>query len=57
MLSLRARGVGIKAIARQLDISDRCVDQYVRRAVAKLDAIDTTNAVAMAIHLGIISLN
>lgn len=52
VLSLRARGVAPKAIARQLGLSLRRVGQLQEAAQRKLGAADLVNTVALAVASG-----
>lgn len=49
-----ARGASNKAIARQLDLSVQTINQYVQSAMRKLGAANRTEAVAIALTLGLL---
>lgn len=56
MLRLVAVGVPIKAIAKELGITKGSVRNYTYRARKKLGATSTTNAVAIAVQLGLLKI-
>lgn len=55
-LALVANGHTAKAIARELNLSDQTVTFYLSRIRMKLDVANTTEAVARALELGLITL-
>lgn len=51
-----AQGYTMKEIAEKLSLSVRTVEEHMNGAKLSLDAKNSVNAVAVAIHKGIISL-
>ncbi len=56
ILGMLAEGVGNKAIARRLGISDHTVKFHVGSVMTKLDAANRTEAVTLGIRRGLIAL-
>jgi DNA-binding NarL/FixJ family response regulator len=56
VLDLLAQGLPNKAIARQLGISDQTVKFHVASVIAKLGAVNRTDAVRRAVRRGLIAL-
>lgn len=55
-LQLAAKGHTSKGIALELAIAEQTAKHYLRQARAKLAAFNTTHAVAIALALGLISI-
>ena len=55
-LSLAAKGLTVLAIARQMGISRRTVREYLQRSRRVLGAVNTTQAVAIAVARGLIEV-
>lgn len=56
VLSLAAEGCSNKAIAGQLEISERTVKNHLTNVMAKLRASDRTHAVVTAVRQGWLTL-
>ncbi len=56
MLDLVGEGLPNKAIAARLGISDQTVKFHIASICGKLDAVNRTDAVRRAIHLGILTI-
>ena len=56
VLELVGEGLPNKAIAARLGISDQTVKFHVASICGKLDAVNRTDAVRRAIHLGILTI-
>ena len=57
VLALAAIGLTDLAIARRLNRAPRTVQDHLRAARSRLGALNTTHAVALAIVLGLISID
>ena len=55
-ITLRARGFGNKQISEELGITDSALRQRLKQACDNLGARNVLHAVAIAVHLGIISM-
>jgi LuxR family quorum sensing-dependent transcriptional regulator len=56
VLSLAARGLTMGCIGRQLGVTGRTVHKHLTAARARLGAMNTTHAVALAIHHQLIQI-
>lgn len=55
VLTFTANGATRREIAKLLSLSGETVKDYLDRACKKLRAVNKTHAVALAVHLGIIT--
>jgi LuxR family quorum sensing-dependent transcriptional regulator len=56
VLAWVAQGKSAREIGEILNITKRTVDEHVQTAVRKLEALNRTNAVAIAIRDGVIEI-